>query len=134
MLDIKLIRERPDFVKAELAKRGVDPIEVDRLLEADQKRRQSQHNLDDLLAERKRQSREIGKLAPEERALAIQRIREAEEDEKKQTELLMAAALRGERGGVSNIFAALRIDLPLAEKKVEELALTLPNIPPPHVA
>ena len=133
MLDIKLIRERPDFVKAELAKRGVDPIEVDRLLEADQKRRQSQHNLDDLLAERKRQSREIGKLAPEERALAIQRIREAEEDEKKQTELLMAAALRGERVGVSNIFAALRIDLRLAEKKVEELALTLPNIPRPYV-
>ena len=37
MLDIKLIRERPDFVKAELAKRGVEPAEVDRLLEVDQK-------------------------------------------------------------------------------------------------
>ena len=29
MLDIKLIRERPDFVKGELAKRGVDPAGVD---------------------------------------------------------------------------------------------------------
>src|SRR5579862_6374678 len=123
MLDIKLIRERPDFVKGELAKRGVDPAEVDRLLEADQKRRQSQHNLDDLLAERKRQSREIGKLPLEERALAIQRIREAEEDEKKQTEESMAAALRGERVRVTNIFTALRIDLRLAEKQVDELAL-----------
>ena len=35
MLDIKLIRERPDFVKGELAKRGIEPAEVDRLLEAD---------------------------------------------------------------------------------------------------
>ncbi len=42
MLDIKLIRERPDFVKGELAKRGVDPAEVDRLLEADQRRRKLQ--------------------------------------------------------------------------------------------
>ena len=30
MLDIKLIREQPDFVKAELAKSGVDAAEVDR--------------------------------------------------------------------------------------------------------
>ena len=35
MLDIKLIREQPDFVKAELAKRGTDPAEVDRLIDAD---------------------------------------------------------------------------------------------------
>ena len=44
MLDIKLIRERPDFVKGELAKRGVDPAEVDRILEADHKRRKLQAN------------------------------------------------------------------------------------------
>src|SRR5208337_4732619 len=34
MLDIKLIRERPDFVEAELGKTGVDPAEIDRVLEA----------------------------------------------------------------------------------------------------
>ena len=28
MLDIKLIRERPDFVKGELAKRGIEAAEV----------------------------------------------------------------------------------------------------------
>ena len=33
MLDIKLIREQTDFLKGELAKRGVEPAEVDRLLE-----------------------------------------------------------------------------------------------------
>ena len=56
MLDIKLIRERPDFVKGELAKRGVDPAEVDRLLEADQMRRKLQGEFDQLRADRKRRA------------------------------------------------------------------------------
>ena len=63
MLDIKLIRERPDFVKGELAKRGVDPAEVDRLLEADLMRRKVQGQLDQLRADRKRRSKEVGKIA-----------------------------------------------------------------------
>ena len=71
MLDIKLIRERPDFVKGELAKRGVDPAEVDRLLEADQKRRKLQAEVDQLRADRKRRSREVGKLPPDQRAAEI---------------------------------------------------------------
>ncbi len=32
MLDIRLIREKPDFVKAELAKCGVDPSDVEQVL------------------------------------------------------------------------------------------------------
>src|SRR5271156_1299458 len=83
MLDIKLIRERPDFVKAELAKRGVDAIEVDRLLEADQKRRKLQAEVDQLRADRKRRSREVGKLPPELRAAGIAKIRAEEADEEK---------------------------------------------------
>ena len=83
MLDIKLIRERPDFVKAELAKRGVEPAEVDRLLEADQKRRKLQAEVDQLRADRKRRSREVGKLPPEKRAAAIAKIRAEEADEEK---------------------------------------------------
>src|SRR5258708_6619338 len=133
MLDIKLIREQPDFVKGELAKRGVDPSEIDQILQADSNRRNSQHNLDDLLAARKRRSKEIGKLPPDERTIAIEKLREEEENEKKETELLIEPALAGERVGVSNLLTALRIDLGLAEKKVEELALTLPNIPRPYV-
>ena len=83
MLDIKLIRERPDFVKGELAKRGVDPAEVDRLLEADQKRRKLQGDVDQLRADRKRRAREVGKLPPEERAAEIAKIRAEEADEEK---------------------------------------------------
>ena len=46
MLDIKLIRERTDFVKAELAKVGVAPAEIERVIEADARRRRLQHDLD----------------------------------------------------------------------------------------
>ena len=67
MLDIRLIREKPDFVKAELAKCGVDPAEIDQILETDARRRRLQHELDDLRAQRTRESRELGKASPEER-------------------------------------------------------------------
>ncbi len=130
MLDIKLIRERPDFVKGELAKRGVDPAEVDRILEADHKRRKLQGELDQIRADRKRRAREVGKLPPEERAAEIARIRAEEADEEKLTKLLTDPA------GVataSNPSLELAMRLALAEKKVEELALTLPNIPRPYV-
>ena len=35
MLDIKLIREQPDFVKGERAKAGVEKQEIDRIIEAE---------------------------------------------------------------------------------------------------
>src|SRR3984957_9111632 len=125
MLDIKLIRERPDLVKGELAKRGVDPTEVDRLLEADQKRRKLQAEVDQLRADRKRRSREVGKLPPEQRAAEIAKIRAEEADEEKLT--------KGEAIDASNPLLLLGTQLGVAEKQVEDLALTLPNIPRPYV-
>src|ERR1700685_705722 len=86
MLDIKLIREKPDFIKGELAKRGVAPEEVDRLLEADQKRRKLQSEVDQLRADRKRRAREVGKLSPDQRAAEIAKIRAEEADEDKLTQ------------------------------------------------
>src|ERR1017187_8597159 len=88
MLDIKPIRECPDFVKGELAKRGIDPAEVDRLLETDQKRRKLQGELDQIRADRKRRAKEVGKLPPELRAAGIAKIRAEEADEEKLTKLL----------------------------------------------
>ncbi len=130
MLDIKLIRERSDFVKRELAKRGIDPAEVDRLLEIDQKRRKLQAELDQIRADRKRRAREVGKLPPEERAAEIAKIRAEEAEEEKLAELFTHPA------GVAtttNPSLELPVRLALAEKKVEELALNLPNIPRPYV-
>ena len=67
MLDIRLIREQPDFVKRELAKTGVAPAEVDRVLDIDARRRGLQHELDELRARRTRESKELGKASPQER-------------------------------------------------------------------
>src|ERR1700676_4640187 len=125
MLDIKLIRERPDFVKGELAKRGVDPAEVDRLLEADWRRRKLQAEVDQLRADRKRRSREVGKLPPEERAAEIARIRSEEADEERLP--------KGDALDAIHPLLVLGTEPGVAEKQVEELALTLPNIPRSYV-
>jgi seryl-tRNA synthetase len=131
MLDIKVIREQSDFVKAELGKRGVDPAEVDLLLEADQKRRKLQGEVDQLRADRKRRAKEVGKLPPEQRSAEIAKIRAEEAAEEKLAS--QAAAGAGEPGVAGSPLLELGAQLALAEKKVEELALTLPNIPRPYV-
>jgi seryl-tRNA synthetase len=137
MLDIKLIRERPDFVKAELAKRGVEAAEVDRLLEADQKRRKLQAEVDQLRADRKRRAREVGKLEPEERAAEIAKIRAEEADEEKLAAALIEIAVHPDVEAIEVPTSApltnAAVQLALAEKKVEDLALTLPNIPRSYV-
>src|ERR1700719_4051002 len=67
MLDIRLIREQTDFVKAELGKAGVEAAEIDRVVECDAERRHLQHELDELRARRTRESKELGRMVPEER-------------------------------------------------------------------
>src|SRR5260370_22607200 len=110
MLDIKLIRERPDFIKAELAKVGGSAGEIDNLLAQDTLRRQLQHELDDLRARRTRESRELGKLSPQQREAKRAEMREW-----------------GER------IAAGERELTELERKCEELLLELPNLPRPYV-
>jgi seryl-tRNA synthetase len=64
MLDIKLIRENPEFVKNNLAKRG-NPENIkmlDALIELDREWRQNLTKLNDLRHERKMMTSEIGKL------------------------------------------------------------------------
>ncbi|MEP6822002.1 MAG: serine--tRNA ligase [Chthoniobacterales bacterium] len=61
MLDIRLIREQPDFVKGRLATRGgEDAARIDQLLEADVERRKNETALQHLNGNRKRLSKEIG--------------------------------------------------------------------------
>jgi len=110
MLDIRLIREKPDFAKAELAKCGVDPAEIDRILETDARRRRLQHELDELRAQRTRESRELGKASPEER-------------ERRRAEM---RAL-GDRISVDER------ELTEAERQFEDLMLAMRNLPRPYV-
>ncbi|HEX8309822.1 MAG TPA: serine--tRNA ligase [Chthoniobacteraceae bacterium] len=61
MLDIRLIRETPDFVKERLATRGGDAhLRIDEILECDKQRRATETRLQQLQADRKRVSKEIG--------------------------------------------------------------------------
>ncbi len=110
MLDIRLIRERPDFVKAELAKTGVDPAEIDRVIAVDADRRRLQHELDELRARRTRESRELGKANPEERESKRAEMREL-----------------GDR------IAAGERELAEIEQRFSDLMLGLRNIPRPYV-
>ncbi|MDG2307336.1 MAG: serine--tRNA ligase [Candidatus Binatia bacterium] len=70
MLDIRLIREDPDQVKAGLAKVQCPASVVDDILAIDKKRREALHELETKRAERGRRSKEIGKLPPQERKAA----------------------------------------------------------------
>jgi seryl-tRNA synthetase len=61
MLDIRLIREKPDFVRERLATRGGgDEANIDELLRVDAARRKTETALQQLNADRKRSSKEIG--------------------------------------------------------------------------
>ena len=63
MLDIRLLREQSDDVKARLATRGSDlSAEIDAILACDIERRRSETELQQLQADRKRLSKEIGGL------------------------------------------------------------------------
>ena len=61
MLDIRLVREKPDFVKERLATRGGgDEAKIDELLKIDNERRKNETALQQLNAERNKLSKEIG--------------------------------------------------------------------------
>ncbi|MGH2816012.1 MAG: serine--tRNA ligase, partial [Actinomycetota bacterium] len=72
MLDLKLVREDPERVKASLAKRGPGVADqVDRLLEADAARRGLVTEVDAMRAEQKRRGKEVAKAAPAERGQVL---------------------------------------------------------------
>ncbi|MFM7142410.1 MAG: serine--tRNA ligase [Alphaproteobacteria bacterium] len=106
MLDVKLIRERPDFVKAELEKLQASPALVDEVLAADLARREAIRALEEKRAERTRRSKEIGALAPEERKSA-------------------GAALKS----LGDAIEAAEAQTAAAEKRFEEAMLLVPNLP-----
>jgi seryl-tRNA synthetase len=59
MIDVRLLRDDPDAVKAALARRGVEAVEVDAVLEADTAWRASQKRAEDLRREVKELSEQV---------------------------------------------------------------------------
>jgi seryl-tRNA synthetase len=111
VLDIKLIREKPDFVRQRLATRGAgDETHIDELLKLDEQRRKSLAGVETLKAQRNRVSKEIG-------ALMGQKKTAEAETKKAETRDL------GER------IARLDQEAAQAEAARDTLMLQLPNLP-----
>ena len=109
MLDIRLIRDNPDAVKARLGLRGGGYAElVDRVLAADTERRANETRWQHLQSERKRLSKEIGAL------------RAKKEDSS-------AAEAESKKMGVE--MESLQAASAAAEESQRDLLLSIPNLP-----
>ena len=79
MIDLKLLRENPDVVRASQRARGEDPGLVDALLDADAARRSAVSAADNLRAEQKAVSKQVGKASPDERPALLAQAKELAE-------------------------------------------------------
>jgi len=115
MLDVKLIRERPDFVRERLAARGAgDDEKVAEVHALDDRWRKGVADVEQLKAERNRVSKEIGVL------MGQKKFDEAEAKKKQTREI-------GDRiAELDNLVAA-------DEAARDALLLTLPNLPHANV-
>ena len=116
MLDIKMIREQPDFVRERLAVRGAgDETRIDELLKLDEQRRKLLAEVEALKATRNRVSKEIGGLMGKKMF--------AEADARKQ-----------ETRDLGDQIAELDRQASAAELGRDEVLLRLPNLPHATVA
>jgi seryl-tRNA synthetase len=109
MLDIRLLREKPDFVRERLATRSDDlPAQVDHVLAVDTQRRRAETELQKLNAERNRLSKEIGLLRSRQEPSGDleARVRAIAEEIKAQDAVVTAA-----------------------DERQRDLLLNLPNLP-----
>ena len=101
MIDLRLVRENPDLVRASQRARGADESLVDVLLAADAARREAVQRGDDLRGEQKAASQAVKKATPEERPAVLERakalaaeVKQAEEAEREADAALRAAHLK----------------------------------------
>ena len=95
MIDLKFLRENPDVVRASQVTRGADPALVDKLLEADEARREAIQVADTLRGEQKAFGKKIGQAAPEDRPALLEgsnelkaRVKAAEEKQAEAEQLV----------------------------------------------
>src|SRR5439155_16084472 len=111
VLDIKLIREQPDFFRERLATRGAgDEANIDKLLKIDTTRRGLLAEVEGLKAQRNRVSKEIGAL------MAQKKIADAE-------------VKKNETRRIGDKIKELDEQVSDSEIARNEILLTLPNLP-----
>lgn len=111
MLDMKLIREQPDYVKAQLARAGADTAQVDDVLTFDARRRELINEVEALKATRNAVSKEIAKMQD-------QAAREAK-----------IAEMRA----VGDQIADLDREIAIVEERQRSTLLEIRNLPHPDV-
>ena len=109
MIDLKFLRENPDVVRESQRTRGEDPALVDRLLEADQRRRETISAADQARAEQKAFSKTMGKA-----------MKDASDEERD--------ALRAEGKTRSAAVKELEDAQSAAEADVQDLQMKLSNV------
>ncbi len=111
MLDIELIRNRTEFVRAQLALRGAgDEALIDKILQADAQRRTLLTEVESLKSQRNRVSKEIGALMG-------------------QKKLAEAEAKKTETRDLGDRIAALDQGVKQADAERDRLMLQVPNLP-----
>ncbi|MEI8234199.1 MAG: serine--tRNA ligase [Verrucomicrobiota bacterium] len=109
MLDIRLIRENPDYVRERLATRGGDaPSKIDEILACDRRRRELETRLQQLNSDRKRLSKEIGM---------------------KRSKGVDSADLEAQVRGIGDEIGLLTEQTAQADQAQRDLLLQLPNLP-----
>jgi seryl-tRNA synthetase len=79
VIDLKVLREDPDRVRASQQARGEDPALVDELLAADAARRAAVSAADNLRAEQKAASKRVGQASPDERPALLEQAKQLAE-------------------------------------------------------
>jgi len=82
VIDLRVVREDPDRVRASQRVRGADELLVDVLLAADDRRRAAVSRADGLRAEQKALGREIGKASPDDRAALLAKAKHLSDEVK----------------------------------------------------
>jgi seryl-tRNA synthetase len=109
MLDIRLLRENPDFAKERLATRGKGVADqVDEILACDSERRRLETELQRLSAERNKLSKEIGRLRANKEP---------------------SEAIEAQVRGLGENIAELNRLVAEADEKQRRLLLSVPNLP-----
>ncbi len=114
MLDIKIIRENPDFVKQQMAALQDPNAPVDKALALDEERRRLLAQVEELKALRNSESKRIGQL-----------MREGQRDE--------ADALKGEMTRVGDQIKTFDDRLKVVDEELFDAMSRIPNLPLPGV-
>ena len=109
MLDIRTIRDDPEAVRAGAARKRI-PLDLDRLLALDDRRRALIRQVEDVKAEQRRRGKAVGSLAPEARGAEVAALAQLKES-----------------------IGAGEAELASVMAEWEALMLRVPNIPAPEV-